>query len=98
MELKLFATQTIFNNEENRHNPFTKYASDIDNKVFLFLNKNNSILYYNSQNSILKTIDEYKNLSLLHFIIFTDKYFISSCIQPPISIISIFYRNYYIFI
>ena len=33
MELKLFATQTIFNNEENRHNPFTKYASDIDNKV-----------------------------------------------------------------
>ena len=76
MELKLFATQTIFNNEENRHNPFTKYASDIDNKVFLFLNKNNSILYYNSQNSILKTIDEYKNLSLLHFIIFTDKHFI----------------------
>ena len=37
MELKLFATQTIFNNEENRHNPFTKYASDIDNKVFLLL-------------------------------------------------------------
>ena len=82
MKIKYFSSQTIFNNEDKQTNPFIKYTSDTRNQIFLFLNKNNSVLYYNSQNSIIKTIDEYKNLSLVNFIIF-----------PNLNYITLLYSN-----
>lgn len=77
MKIKYFSSQAIFNNEDGQTNPFIKFTSDTKNQIFLFLNKNNSVLYYNSQNSIVKTIEEYKNLSLVNFIIFSNLNYIT---------------------
>lgn len=66
MELNYFQSEVIFNyNNDIKANSIKQYANDYSGTLFLFTMRNNSIVYYNRNTNMIKTIDEYRSLTVL---------------------------------